>query len=206
MKYSIATFPRPAAAPPKYAPLPAFDALADLNERQRAAASLPGGHALVLSGAGTGKTRTLTHRIAHLIHHYRVAPARILAVTFTNKAAAEMKERVVSLLARAAAGANNGSEPSVLTFHSFCARFLRRHITALSVAGLDRNFSIYDEADTERVLKALLKEARLEAPEWKARAVADLISQAKNQGLSAAAYALGETSERAATIARLYQQ
>src|SRR5215471_2687278 len=112
--------------------------LDDLNPAQRDAVLAPGGPILILAGAGSGKTRVLTYRIAHLLAEREVAPERTLAVTFTNKAAGEMRERVASMI-----GEPN-SLPWVSTFHSFCARVLRQEAQLL---GYTRNFSILDESD-----------------------------------------------------------
>ena len=118
--------------------------LADLNPEQRAAVEAAEGPLLILAGAGSGKTRVITHRIAWLIQEKNVAPDSILAVTFTNKAAGEMAERVNELL-----GHSSLAKPLIATFHSFCVRILRRDVEALKIngQGLTRSFTIFDEND-----------------------------------------------------------
>ena len=130
------------------------------------------GPLLLLAGAGSGKTRALTHRIAWLIRQHKVAPWQILAVTFTNKAAGEMQERLAELL-----GDIQGLWVS--TFHSACVRILRQEIEAL---GFNRNFTIYDDQDQERLLKVLLQELGVDEKQLKPRAVAAAIDRAKNKG------------------------
>ena len=117
-----------------------------MNERQREAMEWTEGPELILAGAGSGKTRVLTHRIAYLIREKQVSPWNILAITFTNKAAAEMRERVDSMIG------GLGKEVWLSTFHSFCARFLRREIEEGEV--YKKNFVIYDTADSKTVIKA----------------------------------------------------
>jgi DNA helicase-2/ATP-dependent DNA helicase PcrA len=147
--------------------------LTGLNPPQRQAVLHVDGPLLLLAGAGSGKTRTLTHRVAHLIRHHGVPPWQILAVTFTNKAAAEMKERLERLL--------GASElPWVATFHATCVRILRREIAVL---GYSSDFTIYDDQDQERLLKAVLTELDIPEKTLKARAAAWAIDAAKNKGL-----------------------
>ena len=128
--------------------------LSTLNPPQREAVTAPGQTALVLAGAGSGKTRVLTTRIAWLIQTGNVSPGGILAVTFTNKAAAEMRDRLEGMIGQRARDVAMG------TFHSLCARMLRRDGEAI---GLPSGFSIYDADDQQRVIKALLKEDDLPA-------------------------------------------
>jgi DNA helicase-2/ATP-dependent DNA helicase PcrA len=144
-----------------------------LNPMQQLAVKHDTGPLLLLAGAGSGKTRALTHRIAWLIQKYKVDPWQILAVTFTNKAAGEMKERLEELL-----GDTQGLWVS--TFHSSCVRILRQEIEAL---GFNRNFTIYDDQDQERLLKTLLQELGIDDKTLKPRAVAGAIDRAKNRGL-----------------------
>ena len=127
--------------------------LNDLNPVQQKAVLETEGPLLVFAGAGSGKTRVLTYRIAYLIQEKGVPPWNIFAVTFTNKAADEMRERVERLLGRSAKGT------WISTFHSACARILRQHIEHL---GFQRNFVIYDEQDQERHLKTVMKELDLD--------------------------------------------
>lgn len=147
--------------------------LEPLNPEQRAAVTHGDGPLLILAGAGSGKTRVLTHRIAHLIRDREVAPRAILAVTFTNKAAREMRDRLQRLVGEATL-----DELSVGTFHAFCARLLRREARTV---GLEPGFAIYDEADQLSVLRRAMDEAgvpdRLVAP----AAIASVISSAKNE-------------------------
>ncbi len=127
--------------------------LDQLNPQQREAVEHTEGPALILAGAGSGKTRAITYRIAYLIGEKGVAPESILAVTFTNKAADQMKERVAALLSETLE-----TWPHISTFHSFCVRVLRRSIDKL---GYTRAFSIYDEDDQARVVKTVVSELGL---------------------------------------------
>src|SRR2546422_5482935 len=145
-----------------------------LNPAQEAAVRHPGGPLLVLAGAGSGKTRVLTARIAHLIQERGVAPARIFAVTFTNKAAGEMRARVATLL---------GADPRGLwigTFHALSARLLRREAALL---GFGPNFTIYDQDDSESFIKRLLEQRGLSPKAYPPRAIHAIISGAKNRML-----------------------
>ena len=130
------------------------DLLANMNPQQREGITSVDGPVLLLAGAGSGKTRVITHRIAYLIKERGVSPDSILAVTFTNKAAKEMAERVEKIL-----GHSTLATPTLATFHSFCVRVLRRDIEALRVGnvGLTRSFAIYDETDQQAVVKQALK-------------------------------------------------
>ncbi len=148
--------------------------LAHLNPEQREAVTTLDGPLLVLAGAGTGKTRVLTCRIAHLIATGRAGPGEILAVTFTNKAAAEMGQRVELLIARPVAGMALG------TFHAISARWLRRYAEHV---GLKPDFTILDTDDQERLIKQLLADANIDAKRWPARLLAQLIDRWKNKGL-----------------------
>ena len=149
--------------------------LEDLNPVQQKAVLETEGPLLVFAGAGSGKTRVLTYRIAYLIQEKGIAPWNILAVTFTNKAADEMKERVERLLGKSAKGT------WVSTFHSACARILRRHIEPL---GFQRNFVIYDEQDQERHLKTVMKELDVDFRMFNPRAIQSSIDQLKNEGIT----------------------
>lgn len=150
-----------------------------LNKAQREAVEATEGPLLILAGAGSGKTRVITYRIAHLILNLSVQPERILAVTFTNKAAAQMKERVAALLQGSGASGN----PVISTFHSFCVRVLRRDIDQL---GYSRDFSIYDADDQERLIKQAVRELGLSEEILPARATQSRISHAKNRDISPA--------------------
>lgn len=149
--------------------------LANLNEQQQAAVKTTEGPLLIMAGAGSGKTRVLTHRIAYLLAEKQVAPWNILAITFTNKAAREMKERVQALLGGAA------EEIWISTFHSMCVRILRRDIDRI---GIDRNFSILDTTDQLSVLKNILKEKNIDPKKFDPRSILGTISSAKNELLS----------------------
>src|SRR5438309_6570846 len=156
-----------------------------LNPAQRDAVEHPGGALLVLAGAGSGKTRVLTARIAHLITRHGVAAQRIFAVTFTNKAAGEMRTRIAQLL---------GADPRGLwigTFHSLSARLLRREAPLL---GFGPNFTIYDEEDSAALLKRMLEQRDLSAKEYPPRALHSLISGAKNRMIGPDEFAAGAES------------
>ncbi len=172
------------------------DLLKGLNPMQQLAVQHDQGPLLLLAGAGSGKTRALTHRIAWLVQKYKVDPWQILAVTFTNKAAGEMKERLELLL-----GSAEGMWVS--TFHAACVRILRREIEAL---GFNRNFTIYDDQDQERLLKTILQEQGIDEKQLKARAVAAAIDRAKNRGLWPEQLDDGDAgSEQVTRIYALYQ-
>ncbi|SDM49092.1 ATP-dependent DNA helicase PcrA [Geoalkalibacter ferrihydriticus] len=151
----------------------AHDLLAELNPMQRQAVQHGEGPLLILAGAGSGKTRTLTQRVAWLIREQGVAPWQILAVTFTNKAAGEMRSRIEKLL-------GGGESPWVSTFHSLCVRILRREISAL---GYTSDFTIYDDQDQERLLREVLRELNVSEKLFKPRAAASAIDACKNRGL-----------------------
>ena len=157
----------------KSVPGPEVSGLAeDLNERQREAVFHSGGPLLVLAGAGSGKTRVLTYRLAHLIQSGQVRPHQTLAITFTNKAAGEMKERVAGLLGPASGWM------WVCTFHSACARMLRQDAQLL---GYGPNFTIYDDDDSVRLIKHCLEDLRLDHKRFPPRHLAGLISDAKSK-------------------------
>ncbi len=179
--------------------------LADLNPEQRAAVEAAEGPLLILAGAGSGKTRVITHRIAWLIQEKNVAPDSILAVTFTNKAAGEMGERVNELL-----GHSSLAKPLIATFHSFCVRILRRDVEALKVngQGLTRAFTIFDENDQSALVKQIMKRMGLDTKQLTPRTVQSRISWAKNHMVDPQDFFLGSkdpTSERVAHIFRAYQ-
>ncbi len=157
-----------------------------LNPRQREAVVHPSGPLIVFAGAGTGKTRVITHRIAHLLGYMGVPPQKILAITFTNKAANEMKKRVETL-----AGAR-GYGVWISTFHSFCARILKIDSTAFDV---DPNFVIYDEDDQRKVLKEILKELRLEEDKtFRPSVIVEKISRLKDSLIDADSYSIHSIS------------
>lgn len=168
---------------------------AGLNPEQRQAVLHGEGPLLILAGAGSGKTRTLTQRIAHLIRVQGVEPWRILAVTFTNKAAAEMKRRVQQLVGT--------DELWVSTFHAACVRILRREISAL---GYQSNFTICDDQDQERLLREVLTELNISERTLKARGAATAIDSAKNRGILPADFDRSDFyGEQVAKVYELYQ-
>ncbi|HSS34554.1 MAG TPA: UvrD-helicase domain-containing protein [Solirubrobacterales bacterium] len=154
--------------------------LAGLNPPQREAVLHGGGPLLVLAGAGSGKTRVLTHRIAYLLATGAARPGEILAITFTNKAAAEMRERVGQLIGRSVRAM------WVTTFHSSCARMLRADAERL---GYSRGFTIYDDSDSVRMLKRVMRELGVDPKRYPARAIKNKISGAKNQLIDSDTYA-----------------
>jgi DNA helicase II / ATP-dependent DNA helicase PcrA len=154
--------------------------LAGLNPPQRQAVEQTEGPLLVVAGAGSGKTRVLTHRIAYLLATGAARPGEILAITFTNKAASEMRERVGQLVGRSVRAM------WVTTFHSSCARMLRADAERL---GYSRGFTIYDEADSQRMLKRVMRELGVDPKRYPARAIKNKISGAKNQLIDADTYA-----------------
>jgi DNA helicase II / ATP-dependent DNA helicase PcrA len=164
--------------------------LDQLNPQQREAVETTEGPVLILAGAGSGKTRVITYRIAYLIEHKGVMPESILAMTFTNKAAAEMGERVEKLV-----GGLSIAKPVISTFHSFCVRVLRRDIEALRIpstvpgqppVGHTKNFVIYDESDQQSVVKSVMKRLGLDDKQLTPRTVLGRISWAKNHMLDPA--------------------
>ena len=173
-----------------------------LNPQQRAAVEAVDGPLLILAGAGSGKTRVITHRIAYLIEVRNVAPDSILAVTFTNKASAEMAERVDRLLQH-----RSLAKPLLATFHSFCVRVLRRDIEALRIGdeGLTRNFVIYDEADQQAIVKQAMRRMGLDTKQLTPRTVLSRISWAKNHMLDPQEIYLQSTDPVAERIAHIYE-
>ncbi len=174
--------------------------LASLNPQQRDAVVHPGGPLLILAGAGSGKTRVLTHRIAYLIRERGVAPSRILAVTFTNKAAREMRERVDALL-----GGPVARPIWIGTFHAVCSRILRadgEHI------GVPRTFTIYDEDDQRRVIRDCLADLRLDERRYPPAVIHAMIGKAKDEALDVARYAARASTfmeEAAVRVWRAYE-
>jgi DNA helicase-2/ATP-dependent DNA helicase PcrA len=160
--------------------------LADLNPEQREAVETLDGPVLVLAGAGTGKTRVLTTRIAHILNLGRARPAEILAVTFTNKAAREMKDRVGQMVGQIVEGM-----PWLGTFHSIGVKILRRHA---EMVGLKNNFTILDVDDQIRVIKMILEAEKLDDKRWPARVLAMLIDGWKNRGLTPEQVPSGEAA------------
>jgi len=179
-----------------------MDLLSSLNERQREAVLATDGPLLILAGAGSGKTRVITVRIAYLISEKHVPPHNILAVTFTNKAAQEMRERVDKLLG----GRRLESAPLVSTFHSLCVRMLRRDVEKLE-EGYTRSFTIYDQDDSARVVKGCIKDLGYDDQRLAPRQTQSAISHAKNSGLDAEMYAarVEHGDEKRAAVARVFR-
>lgn len=181
------------------APPQNFPHLESLNNSQREAVEALDGPVLVLAGAGTGKTRVLTTRLAHLLHTGRAYPSQILAVTFTNKAAQEMKQRVSDLL---------GGAPvegwSLGTFHSLAARMLRKHA---DLVGLSSNYTILDPDDQVRLLKQIMEVENIDTKKWVPKAMLHFIDRWKDRGLLPDQITLDETGELAGgKLPQLYRQ
>jgi superfamily I DNA/RNA helicase len=177
----------------------ATDLLDGLNPPQREAVTTSEGPLLVLSGPGSGKTRVITHRIAFLLQERDVAPWNILAVTFTNKAAREMKERLETLVGTPA------RDLAVGTFHAICSRVLRREADAAGL-GLDRNFTVYDDDDQLAIVKAILKDMELSERQYNPRMIHGHISRAKNDLLSPTEYAESVNKYIEEIAARVYKR
>lgn len=169
-----------------------------LNEQQKEAVFCTEGPLLLLAGAGSGKTRVLTHRIAYLIQECGVNPYHILAITFTNKAAAEMRERVDDLV-------GYGAEHIwVSTFHSACVRILRRHIDLI---GYDRNFTIYDTDDTKQVIRDVIKRLQLDKKQYPERGLLNEISKAKDELITPSEYEMKAAGKfREMQVAKVYAE
>ena len=185
-----------------------MDFLAALNPQQKQAVLHTEGPLLILAGAGSGKTRVVISRIAYLVREQGVPPSALLAVTFTNKAAEEMRNRVASLLDRSGAAA--GSLPTVSTFHSFCVRLLRGYGGPLGEvrSGFTPHFNIYDDSDQLTVVKSVYKQLGLDEQFMKYRAALAAISQGKSRGENSEhfyASATGPQAEKLAVIFEHYQ-
>jgi DNA helicase-2/ATP-dependent DNA helicase PcrA len=184
--------------------------LDQLNPQQREAVETTEGPVLILAGAGSGKTRVITYRIAYLIEHKGVMPESILAMTFTNKAAAEMGERVEKLV-----GGLSIAKPVISTFHSFCVRVLRRDIEALQIPsatpgkppiGHTKKFVIYDESDQQAVVKGIMKRLGLDDKQLTPRIVLGRISWAKNHMLDPQELYLQSSDPKTEKIAHLFEE
>ena len=189
-----------AATPERTHPGPRPDLLAGLNPVQAQAVAHSGGPLLIVAGAGSGKTRVLTHRIAWLIAEQGVSPFEILAITFTNKAAQEMRERVEALVGPVA------RRMWVSTFHAACVRILRRDASRLGYKG---NFTIYDQADAVRLTGYVIRDLNLDSKRFPPRAIHGLISAAKNELLDFETYSARSRTimeRRVADVYREYQQ
>jgi DNA helicase-2/ATP-dependent DNA helicase PcrA len=184
--------------------------LDDLNPQQREAVETTEGPVLILAGAGSGKTRVITFRIAYLIEKMGVMPESILAVTFTNKAASEMAERVEKLV-----GGLSVAKPVISTFHSFCVRVLRRDIEVLRIPstvpgqpaiGLTKNFVIYDESDQQQVVKGVMRRLGLDDKQLTPRNVLSRISWAKNHMLDPQEIYLQSGDPKTERIAHIFEE
>ena len=184
--------------------------LDQLNPQQREAVETTEGPVLILAGAGSGKTRVITYRIAYLIENMGVMPESILAMTFTNKAAAEMGERVEKLV-----GGLSIAKPVISTFHSFCVRVLRRDIEALQIPsatpgqppiGHTKKFVIYDESDQQSVVKSVMKRLGLDDKQLTPRTVLSRISWAKNHMLDPQELYLQSADPKTEKIAHLFEE
>src|SRR6202158_379229 len=188
----------------------ALSFLDQLNPQQREAVETTEGPVLILAGAGSGKPRVITYRIAYLIEHKGVMPESILAVTFTNKAAAEMAERVEKIV-----GGMSIAKPVISTFHSFCVRVLRRDIGALRISssvlgqpaiGHTKSFVIYDESDQQQVTKSVMKRLGIDDKQLTPRAVLAHISWAKNHMLDPQEVYLNSADPKTERIAQIYEE
>lgn len=177
-----------------------MDIFDGLNDAQKAAVAYTDGPLLVLAGAGSGKTKTLTHRIAYLLTHERVWPNEILAVTFTNKAAREMRERLAALIDQPN---TRQFMPWMGTFHGICVRILRRDGPAI---GVPSNFIIYDEADRQGLIKQAMKQLSIAPDKLKPRSVSAAISNAKNDLLTPDDYAAAAQYPNQRHIAKIYDR
>src|SRR5436853_5746261 len=191
-------------------PFPSLSFLSQLNPQQREAVETTEGPVLILAGAGSGKTRVITYRIAHLIGTMGVMPESILAMTFTNKAASEMVERVDKLV-----GGLSIAKPVISTFHSFCVRMLRRNIEALRIPsatpgqpaiGLSKSFVIYDEADQQQLVKSVMRRLGIDDKQTTPRAVLALISWAKNHMLDPQEVYLQSADPKTERVAQIYAE
>jgi len=169
-----------------------------LNPQQRAAVVHSGGPLLIVAGAGSGKTRVLTHRIAYLLAEREVSPAEILAITFTNKAAGEMAGRVAQLV-----GDRRARSMWVMTFHSACVRILRREAKRF---GYPANFSIYDAADSQRLMALVCRELELDAKQYPPKTVAAYVSNAKNELVDYESFASRARTAREKAVAEAYAE
>jgi len=175
------------------------DSLLDgLNPQQRAAVTHAGGPLLIVAGAGSGKTRVLTHRIAYLLAEREVAPGEILAITFTNKAAGEMAARVATLV-----GDRRARAMWVMTFHSACVRILRREAARF---GYPSNFSIYDAADSQRLMAMVCRELELDAKQYPSKSMAAAVSNLKNELVDYESFAANARGAREKALAEAYAE
>ena len=155
--------------------------LSELNPRQREAVEAISGPVLIVAGPGSGKTRVITHRIAYLVDRCGVQPYRIAALTFTNKAAREMRERAATLIR------THNDQVTISTFHSFCARVLRRHGELL---GLDKDYTIYDQSDQTSLVKRAMEELNIDVKQFSPGNILSAISGAKSKLIDVEGYRL----------------
>ncbi|MCX6009523.1 MAG: UvrD-helicase domain-containing protein, partial [Chloroflexi bacterium] len=174
-----------------------MDVLAELNPAQKQAVETTEGPLLIVAGPGSGKTRVITHRVAYLIKVCGISPHHIMAVTFTNKAAREMAERLEKLLGQTAGDLTLG------TFHAICARILRQEGKAI---GLDSRFVIYDEEDQLSLIKQSLQELDLDPKQYAPRAIQSAIKYAKSRLLTPADYAEQTRNYFETVIQRVYER
>lgn len=173
-----------------------LELLESLNKEQQEAVRHTEGPLLIMAGAGSGKTRVLTHRIAYLIDEKDVSPHNILAITFTNKAAREMKERVQKLVGRA------GQHMWVSTFHSMCVRILRRDADRI---GYNPNFTIFDTSDQQTAMKQVLKELNFDPKQYDPRSMLNQISSAKNELMGPEDYEETAHIEYEKNVSKIYR-
>ncbi len=194
----------------KQGAVPVLSFLDQLNPQQRAAVETTDGPVLILAGAGSGKTRVITFRIAYLIENLGVMPEAILAMTFTNKAAQEMVERVDKLV-----GGLSIAKPTIATFHSFCVRVLRRDIEQLRIPspvpgqppiGLTKSFVIYDESDQQQLVKAAMRRLGIDDKQTTPRSVLSHISWAKNHMLDPQEVYLQSGDPKTERVAHIYEE
>jgi len=171
--------------------------LTELDSCQQEAVKKTDGPILVLAGAGSGKTRVLTYKVAYLIQEQKVKPENILMVTFTNKAADEMKGRVWQLLGQ------KTNLPLMGTFHSFCAKILRVEGEKIGIA---KNYSIFDESDSQELTKEAMEELLISAKNFRPQAIRTAISQAKNELLTPSGYQEIAYGYFGQTVAKIYPQ
>src|SRR5947209_10361796 len=177
------------------------DLLAGLNEPQKKAVTTTEGPVLILAGPGSGKTRVITHRIAYLVQHENISPWRILAVTFTNKAAKEMRERLEKLV-----GINESKEMTIGTFHAICARVLRVEADHLAPLGLSRTFVILDTDDQTALIKQAVRNLNLDEKQYRPVTMQAMISRAKNDLLGPDQMAEQAAKYLEEVAARVYKQ
>src|SRR5699024_6140764 len=173
-----------------------IELLKGLNTEQKEAVKQTEGPLLIMAGAGSGKTRVLTHRIAYLVEEKSVAPYNILAITFTNKAANEMKDRVAQLVGPVS------YQMLVSTFHSMCVRILRRDIEQI---GYSRNFTILDGSDQQTVIKQVLKNLNIDPKNFEPRAMIGQISNLKNELVTPKEYTKAANNYYEKEVAKIYE-